>query len=97
MGTGDGNNLSGTGASDLIDGQGGNDILGGADGNDKLLGGARRASPVYYFRHIYMAWQDEYSAGIHQTRDHAGDPSPKEFSSPARLGRRDGLAWRTEE
>lgn len=76
-GTGDGNNLSGTGASDLIDGQGGNDILSGADGNDKLLGGARRASPAHYFRHIYMAWPDGYSAGIHQTRDHAGDSSPE--------------------
>lgn len=62
------------------------DLVSGGDGNDKLLGGAGRASPVYYFCHIDLTWPAEYPAGIHQTRDHAGDPSPERDSIPSPHG-----------
>ena len=65
--------------------------------DDIVVARARLVSPVYYFCHIDPAWSDEYPAGIHQTRDHAGDFSPKEIPTPACASWWDGLVWRVEE
>lgn len=85
--------LAGAG-DDWVDGGQGNDVIFGNTGADILQGGTGddvidgdNRERIYYFRLIVPHNRSGYSAaGIHQTRDHAGNSSPERDSIPGPHG-----------